>query len=191
MNATLTLTPELLTSLAGRARTGDREAFEQILSVHQRSVLRVAMRLMGNPEDAQDAAQEAFLRLYRNLDQFRADAEFAPWLYRITTNVCLDMLRARRPSTPVEDDIAEAAVAEHGLLLEERKRAVHRALGDLPPKERAAVVLRDIEGLSTAEVAETLGTSEATVRAQIYQARLKLRKLVSRALGRAHLGGSQ
>ncbi|MBL8231323.1 MAG: sigma-70 family RNA polymerase sigma factor [Bryobacterales bacterium] len=182
--------PELLTSLVDRARTGDHEAFEQILTAHQRPVLRIAMRLLGNPEDAQDAAQEAFLRLYRNLDQLRARKDFAPWLYRITTNVCLDMLRARRRNTPVEDNIAEAAAAEHGLLLQERKQAVDRALGDLPPRQRAAVVLRDIEGLSTAEVAESLGTTEATVRAQIYQARLKLRKLVSRALGRTNWGGS-
>lgn len=180
----MTLTPETLASLVQRARNGDREAFEQILTTHHRPVLRIALRMMGNPEDAQDAAQEAFLRLYRSLDRLRDNCELTPWLYRITTNVCLDMLRTRRLQVPVEDYLGEAATAESQVLAMERSQAVERALEQLPPKERAALVLREVEGLSTAEVAKTLGSSEATVRAQIYQARLKLRKLVTRMMGR-------
>jgi RNA polymerase sigma-70 factor (ECF subfamily) len=141
-------------------------------------VLGLALRLTGNLDDAQDAAQEVFLRLHRNLRRLQADA-IAPWLHRVTVNVCTDAMRRRNSRAAVSIDRdhrspepGPEADAERG-----RKRdLLAAALGRLGEKERAALVLRDLEGLSTAEVAAALGSSEATVRVQISKARLKLRE---------------
>lgn len=163
------------------ARPASSDAFERILIAHERMVLRVSLRMLGNVEDAQDAAQEVFLKLHKNLKQFDPAQPFEPWLYRMTVNVCLDVLRKRRPVEPL-DQVGPmvAAEAETGLLERERASALQRALDRLPQKERAALVLREVEGLTTREVAAALESSETTVRSQICQARLKLRKLLGR-----------
>jgi RNA polymerase sigma-70 factor (ECF subfamily) len=184
VDAALTLVPEELAGWVREARSGDREAFERIMVAHQRMVLRVALRMMGGRmEDAQDAAQEVFLKLHRSLHQFDEVRAFTPWLYRMTVNVCLDLLRARPQADPMKDERTVAATAESALLIGERKKAVETALRQLPEKERAAIVLREVEGLSTREVAQVLETSEATVRSQVYQARMRLRKLTEKILG--------
>jgi RNA polymerase sigma-70 factor (ECF subfamily) len=164
-----------------RAIAGDLPAFEQIIARHERRVLTLAWRLLGNPEDAQDASQEVFLRAFRFLHRFDANRPIEPWLVRMTVNVCRDMGRKRRPTVLLEADTLHAPGNPHTELnLEEQKTALYLALQQLPEKERSAVVLRDIEGFSTAEVAEILGSSESTVRAQISSARLKIRKAISK-----------
>lgn len=175
---------ELMQSLA-RAKRGDLAAFEQLLVAHERMVLRVAQRLLGNTADAQDAAQEVFLRLYRALQQFDEAREFAPWLYRVTVNVCRDWQRRQARLVPLETagDPPLTHNHEQEVSREQEKALLQRALSRLPERERAAVVLRHIEGLSTADVAHTLGTTEATVRSQISSGRGKLREYL-RALGR-------
>jgi len=140
-------------------------------------VLRTAYRLLGRLEDAQDATQEVFLRLFRNLD--RVGGEPRAWLYRVTVNVCND--HYRRQKLVVELDarrVDPSPDPERMISLEQRKRLLMEGLEILPERERAAVVLRDIEGLSTAEVAAALGVEEATVRSQISNARVKLAKYV-------------
>jgi len=163
----------------------ERATFEQLLVRHQRLVLATAWRLLGNIEDAQDAAQDVFLRLHKYRDRWDESRELAPWLYRATVNVCQD-LRRRRVEFALEaaDELSVAAQADETLDLETRKRLVREGLKTLPEKERAAVVLRDIEGLSTREVAEIMGSSEVTVRSQVCMARLKLKKYCDRALRR-------
>jgi RNA polymerase sigma-70 factor (ECF subfamily) len=168
-----------------RAIAGDVSAFEQILLRYERRVLSVAWRLLGKQEDAQDAAQEVFLRTFRYLHRFDRRRPFEPWLMKMTVNVCHDLSKKRRehPRETVDPDFVRASSDPHGELhSEEQKRILWRALQELPEKERAAIVLRDIEGLSTAEVAEALGSSEPTVRSQISNARLKIRKMLRRGI---------
>ena len=170
-----------LAAEAEYARARDQRGFEELVALHQPRILRTAYRLLGRLEDAQDAAQEVFLRLLKNLHRIEGDPQ--AWLYRVTVNICNDHHR-RRPVVmdPVVDHADPAPNPEHALALaieiEERKRLLMAGLQTLPERERAAVVLRDIEGLSTREVAEILGVEEVTIRSHISTARLKLAKYV-------------
>ncbi len=171
--------------LVRQAKAGDAAAFEAILCQFERRVLLTAMRLLnGNLEDAKDAAQQVFLRLHRSLHQLDANRHFASWLYRITVNVCRDMLRvrARRPVVPLEEagHCAMAGGTEDVMRRDDQMRLICAALATLPERERAAIVLRDIEGIATSEVARILGSSEVTVRSQISNGRVKIRKFIDR-----------
>jgi RNA polymerase sigma-70 factor (ECF subfamily) len=172
--------------LLARAKRGDLVAFEQIVRSHERRVFRLAWRLLGNVDDAADVAQEVLLKLYRNLGMVDEARELAPWLYRVTVNSANDVLRRRRPSESVDDviPVSQQATPEQALAASQRERLIRRALNLLPPKERAAVVLRDMEGLPTAEVAAALGTTETTVRSQISSARVKLKRIIDSMLRR-------
>jgi RNA polymerase sigma-70 factor (ECF subfamily) len=177
---------ELALTLAAAAE--DRLAvFERLMRRYERLVLGTALRILGNLPDAQDAAQEVFLRMYRNLDRIEDPEACAPWLYRITVNVCRDLHRKRPPSVPVDqagDIAAETPDPQRLALLSERQHALNAVLRRLPEKERAALVLRDLEGLSTAEAAAALGSTEATVRSQVARARIKIRESFERFFGR-------
>jgi RNA polymerase sigma-70 factor (ECF subfamily) len=168
-----------------RARAGDLDAFESLLRAHERQVLGTALRLLGRLEDAQDAAQEVFIRLFRNLKKLQSMDAVGPWLHRVTVNVCKDAWRKRRPESDITEFTitSEAPDPETVAAQSQRQRAVVRGLGTLARKERAALVLREVEGLSTREVAEILGSSEVTVRTQICSARIKLKKFTDRFLG--------
>ena len=163
-----------------RAGTNERDWLERVIREHERKVLMVAYRMLGRMEDAQDASQEVFLRLHKNRKRIHPDRDPAAWLYRVTMNICFD-LRKRRRELPLPEhfDTAGPDLVRH-LEREAERRLLHEALQQLPEKQRAAVVLRDIEGLSTREVAGILGTQEVTVRSQISTARLRLRELVRR-----------
>jgi RNA polymerase sigma-70 factor (ECF subfamily) len=161
--------------------SGDPAAFEALLRTHEAMVARTALRLTGNRQDAQDAAQEVFLRLHRSLGRIDDSLNLTGWLYRVTVNVCRDILRKRRNTDSLDDiQLAAPSFTEADLGRAQQLKLVEDALRTLPEKERAAVTLRDIEGLSTREVAEILGSSEATVRSQISAARLKIRKMLRR-----------
>jgi RNA polymerase sigma-70 factor (ECF subfamily) len=165
------------------AKAGDLAAFELLMRQYERLVLVTALRLLGVLEDAQDASQEVFLRLYRNLNKVGASGNLAGWLYRVTVNVCHDVGRKRRVSAPVEDAAelpALSADPQRAAIATERRRALEMSLRMLSEKERAVLVLRDLEGLSTEEVARILGTTEATVRSQISKARVKARDFLER-----------
>ena len=169
------------------AKAGDRAAFERLMRQHERLVLATALRLLGNLEDAQDAAQEVFLKLHRNVAKVEASGNLAGWLYRVTVNVCHDQRRTKRDLIPAEDarELAARGPDPQQLLTDgERRRALELCLRRLPPKERAALVLRDLEGLTTEEVAAALGSSEATVRSQISKARVKVKKLMAQYFAR-------
>ena len=176
-----------------RARAGDDSAFTLLVERHERMVLRTALRLLGNRDAAQDAAQEAFLRLHRYLGRFDESRELGPWLYRVVVNVCRDLgrRRGRVPIVALDDAsaAARAATKDGVAALDEeidrsRQRSlVQAALLTLPEKERAAIVLRDIEGLPTAEVARILGSSEGTVRSQISTGRLKIKRFIQSRRG--------
>jgi len=165
------------------AKAGDLAAFELIMRQYERLVLVTAFRLLGVLEDAQDASQEVFLRLYRNLGKVGASGSLAGWLYRVTVNVCHDAGRKRRVSAPVEDAAelpALSADPQRTAIATERRRALEMSLRMLSEKERAVLVLRDLEGLSTEEVARILRTTEATVRSQTSKARVKARDFLKR-----------
>ena len=170
-----------------REKTGDMAAFERIMSQCERRVLRVALRLLHNPQDAQDAAQEAFLRLYKHFGDLDEERGYEAWLFRVTVNVSRDIARARRRSVAlhdVPDQPSPQSDAYHDAARAQQRAIVRKGLSCLGEKERAALVLRDVEGLSTREVAGILGSTENTVRSQISTARLKLRDFTGRLLRR-------
>lgn len=180
--------------LVRQAKAGDMSAFEQVIIHHERQVLMTALRLLGSLDDAQDAAQEVFLRFHKYLRSFDETRDVSPWLYQVTVNVCRRLGRKRQGTAMLSledlrergelDEVADSTNLELDLALDEKKRVAVEGLKRLPEKERAALVLRDVEGLSTKEVARILGSSEATVRSQISVARLKMRKFLARFLGR-------
>jgi RNA polymerase sigma-70 factor (ECF subfamily) len=179
---------EAPSGLLAAARAGDVAAFERLMRRYERLVLVTALRLAGSMPDAQDISQEVFLKLYRNLGKLEEDA-LTTWLYRVTVNACYDLRRrrGRRPESPVEEAGQLAAAGDNpqqALTEAERRRVLELSLRMLPEKERAAIVLRDLEGLPTPEVARVLGSSEATVRSQISKGRVKMRGFVERYFGR-------
>ncbi len=156
------------------------EEFHRLMQAHEKLVLRTALRIAGNLEDAQDVSQEVFLRLYRHLDRIEAELGVPSWLYRTTVNACFDLLRRRKPVEPIvwEPPVAASQYAEQEK--EQRRRIIAEGLKTLSERERAAVVLREIEGLATSEVARILGVAEETVRSQISTGRAKLRAFAER-----------
>jgi RNA polymerase sigma-70 factor (ECF subfamily) len=155
------------------------DSFDQVVRHQQPRVLRVAYRITGNWADAEDVAQEAFVRLHHRGVRFPSDAALAAWLYRVTLNLCFDRARRARPAGELPDLPFAGISAEGALIRDEERRMLAAALARLPVKERAAIVLREIEGLSTAEVAEVLGSSEGTVRSQVAKAMARLREMLS------------
>lgn len=181
-------------SLIARAKLGERDAFEELFVRYQRQVLRTASRILGNPDDARDAAQEVFLRLHKYLHRFNEAKEFSPWLYQVTVNVCREIAAKRQPYATLSFEQEQASgtfdalVSHHDLErevgTEQERRILNEALAILSEKERAALVLRDIEGLETREVARLLGSSETTVRSQISMARVKIKRYRDQVLNR-------
>lgn len=171
------------------ALDGDLAAFEQIVARYEARVLGVASRILGTRDEARDVAQEVFLRAFKYLHRLDLQKPVEPWLLRITVNVCRDAVRqrTRRGHTFVALDtpsVVDHAPDPHAGLLHKQERLVlQRALDTLPEKERLAIVLRDVEGLSTSEVAELLRSSETTVRSQVSRGRLRLRTAVRGLLG--------
>ncbi len=156
------------------------DSFDRIVHERETQVMRTAYRILGNWADAEDVAQEVFLRLHRHGPSFPNDAAFGSWLYRVTVNLCLDRTRAARPACEMPELPSMEKSAEAAAIREQEKRQLMEALATLPPRERAAVVLREIEGLSTSEVAAAMGSAEATVRSQVARAMGRLREVMSR-----------
>lgn len=155
------------------AQDGDLDAFEALVRRHQPGVYRVALRMLGSEADAQDATQETFVRAWRALPRFRHDSALTTWLYRIVTRRCLDLIAARRPTEALNDtqpdprlDPARSA-EQHA-----RITAVTRAIARLPSDQRAALILREFEGLSYDQVADALNTSVPAIKGRIHRARL-------------------
>ena len=182
----LTRNQTSLALLIERATAGDTAAFEQIMIHSQQRVMAMTWRILGNEADACDASQEVFLRVYKYLGRFKQDQDFFAWLYRITVNVCRDLLKQRQHqndrfpslganSEETRDIPFEHEDAEQSLIQAQRHELISRAIATLPFKERASIVLRDVEGLSTDEVARILKSSSTTVRSQISSARRKIR----------------
>ncbi len=165
-------------ALIARLRQGDQSAFDTLVRQHQKDLFRLAYRMTQNVEDAKDLSQEAFLRAYRGLGSFDERSNLSTWLYRITMNLCLTHLRQHRSSG--EETLPEtyADPSPKSLdELEEREvqRAVAEAVAELPPQQRATLLLRVHHGLPYREIAEIMETSEGTVRVNYFHAVAKLR----------------
>ena len=156
--------------------------------MHERRMYAVALRMCGNAEDAQDCLQEAMLRVYRAISGFKGQSSFSTWLYRITMNTCLDELRKRksRPNTSL-DSLVDAGwspvdggeTPERHALRREVRQSLQRFILELPEDMRAAVVLRDIQGYSYEEIAETLDANVGTIKSRISRGREKLREKIA------------
>ena len=175
-------------ALIKRAERGDAAAFEELMHQHEGRMYAVALRMCGNREDAQDCSQEAMLRIYRALSNFKGQSSFATWVYRITMNTCLDELRRgkRRKASSLDERIEagwspveDMDTPEHHAMRSEQRRALDRAIQELPEDMRSAVVLRDIQGCSYDEIADILNTNVGTIKSRISRARARLREILS------------
>jgi RNA polymerase sigma-70 factor (ECF subfamily) len=156
------------------------EQFQRLMLAHGPLVLRTALRIVGRLEDAQDVSQEVFLRLYRHHERIQEHLGVQSWLYRTTVNACFDLLRKRKPAQEIDWDPPVAASQQAEQELDQRRRIVAEGLKTLPDRDRAAIVLREIEGLDTGEVADILGVTEETVRSQVSMGKAKLRAFAER-----------
>lgn len=160
--------------LVGRCRAGDTAAFGQLVERYQRAVYTMALRMLGNPEDAKDATQVAFVRAYRSLDTFDENRRFFSWLYRIGVNECLNALRSRRPDDTLTPAVAAAATPYDTVATLERRAQLQAALQTLSPDYRAVIVLRHFGDMSYDEIADALGIEVKTVKSRLHSARQRL-----------------
>jgi len=179
------------TALIRAAQKGDQYAFEQLVRAYDQNVLRLAMNLLRSTEDARDVYQEAFLRVYRNLHNFRFDCSFHTWLYRIVTNLCLDHLRkkkVRREDASVREtdegvldriqslpEVRADADPQRALLSRQLKDRIDETLGELTPRERMVFELRHFQGLRLKAIGEALGTTEEAAKNCLFRATQKMR----------------
>jgi RNA polymerase sigma-70 factor (ECF subfamily) len=162
--------------LVARARRGDRWAFEQLVERHQHRLFTLAARTLGSVDDAADAVQEAFIRAWLGLPNFRGGALFSTWLFRIGLNAAHDQ-RAKRRTEPL-DEMREPADPQDAFLRSELSGTLQRALDDLDEDYRVAVVLYDVLGCSYSEVAELTGVPEGTVKSRIFRGRRRIAELL-------------
>lgn len=181
--------PAVEAGLIARAASGDASAFQRLVEQHRSMVYRMAYQFAGNHHDAEDIAQEVFIKVYRSLDRFRQDAQLSSWLYRIVMNACIDH-RRRRPAggapssapEPVERLLnrpevapgpeARAYAGEIGAVLQSEIRR-------LPPGQRVVFLMRHYEGLKLSEIAAALGLAEGTVKRQLHAAIHRLRRALT------------
>jgi RNA polymerase sigma-70 factor (ECF subfamily) len=168
-----------------KAASGDRVAFRQLAETHQRFVYAVAVRVLNNPQDAEDATQETFIRLWKNLKQYKAEIKLTTWLYRIVTNICLDVLKSahhkrNRMTIDLEKQVEKIRTSGGDQVLQQAEviKAVEEAAAQLPHLQKVIFVLRDLQGLSPLEVSEILETTEDKIKSNLYHARLAIGKFL-------------
>ena len=178
--------------LIRQAQQGDNSAFEQLLLAHQKKVYNLCLRMAANPDDALDLSQEAFIKAWRALGQYQFEASLSTWLFRLTSNVCIDFLRQkkRRQETSLTenyDDSDEGAelslpdcapLPEQQAITNETKIELARAMGQLAPDHREILQLRVVEDLPYEQIADILGVRVGTVKSRLARARLSLRKIL-------------
>jgi len=175
--------------LVDRCRRGELGAFEELYRAHSGRLFSLAVRMLGNPADAEDQLQEIFLSAHRKLESFRGESALGTWLYRLAMNQILDHVRSRAARTgQMTDGLEDASLLADGRSRRLAESAINRidlerALAELPEGCRAAFVLHDVEGLEHREVAEVLGIAEGTSKSQVHKARLRLRALLMERYG--------
>jgi RNA polymerase sigma-70 factor, ECF subfamily len=188
-------------TLVARVRTGDQRAFKLLVERYQRKVYAVALGMLKDKEEARDVAQEAFVKVYRYLDHFKGDASFYTWLYRITVNICIDVMRRKGSARgdehvefdeAVQMDTAEANIGSLGTRLgtNPQKSALRRELADritaaiqqIPEAHREILLLREVEGMSYEDLSRILNIPKGTVMSRLFHARLKMQKILGEYL---------
>jgi RNA polymerase sigma-70 factor (ECF subfamily) len=180
-----------------RAQSGDSDAFRLLVEQHSRAIFRLAFRMTGNEQDAEDVVQETFLRAYRQLSRYEARSSFSTWLYRIASNYALDLIRMRKRH---EDQRARASSEDHDILQSlpeagpgpdrilygsQVNDKVNAALDELSGQERTAFVLRHFEGMSIEQIGQALGTGTNATKHSIFRAVQKLRRSLEPVVGSA------
>jgi len=171
-----------------RVLGGDKNAFEGLVLVNQKNVYNLALKMTRNEEDALDISQEAFVKAFRQLRNFRGDSRFSVWLYRLTYNLCIDFLRKKKPESNVvslnyEDDSGDITpleipdlrnLPEDSTIRSEMRKNITDSIKELPLKHRKVIAMREIAGMSYDEIAKTLNINVGTVKSRLARARLKL-----------------
>ena len=167
------------------SQRGERQAFDVLVEKYQRDIYRLCYRYVNDHQDANDMAQEVFVKAYRALGRFRGDSSFSTWLYRITVNTCLNFRASRRPpAVELPDALPDRAPgALESLERDERSRLVREAVSRLPEKQRATLILKVYHELTHEEVATILGSSVGTVKANLFHALGNLRKMLASQAG--------
>lgn len=176
--------------LLARAKKGEIAAFESLMTAYENRIYSLTLRSTGSEQDAADITQEVFLRAWKNLDSFRGDSSLSTWLYRVTSNLCVDFARKKAAEgmpTSIDDEESPAAdladpsrmaqpeaAAENSELREE----LQFALAQLSEEHRRVVLLRDVAGMTYTDIARTLGLEEGTVKSRLARARASLRKIL-------------
>ena len=177
--------------LVHQAKKGSREAFAALMELYQTKVYNLALRMTGSAEDAADLCQETFINVWKGLPNFQGGSSFSTWLYRLANNVCIDFIRREKNRKGMDvlslnDDEKDydELIPDNGpspqaqLEQRERRAALNKALGQLSEEHRQVLLLREVSGLSYAEIAEAVGLEEGTVKSRIARARLSLRNIL-------------
>lgn len=187
-------------TLVERVRAGDQRAFKLLVERYQRKVFSVAVGMLKDKEEARDVAQEAFIKVYRYLDYFKGDASFYTWLYRITVNICIDVIRKKGSGgkeqvefdESIKMDVTEANIGALGsrlgtspqksALRAELAQRITEAIAQLPEAHRQILLLREVEGMSYEDLSRTLEIPKGTVMSRLFHARLKMQKILNEYL---------
>ena len=170
------------TELIQIAQQGDADAFGQLVVRYQQAVFNIAYRMTGNHHEAEDVAQEAFIKSYRALDRFDPTRPFAPWLYRITTNTALNWIKRRRPEVKMDEETTRSETTlsiEAQTIAAETSDRLRAAIAKLAPNHRAVIELRHFQGLSYKEMSETLNIPLSDVKSWLFRARRRLREILA------------
>jgi RNA polymerase sigma-70 factor (ECF subfamily) len=193
---------ELERSLLRRLRDRDERAFRELVEAHRDRVYNITFRMLGNRAEAEDVAQEVFIAVFKNIDEFRGDSKFSTWLYRIAVNLCKNRIKylARRHDRD-RDQLDESTHAngvngsiggplpsspDKALASAQMEKLMQEAIANLEEDQRIVVVLRDVEDLSIEEICEITGLPDGTVKSRLHRARLVLRKRLQRHVGEHH-----
>lgn len=176
--------------LLARAKKGEIAAFESLMTAYENRIYTLALRSTGSEHDAADITQEVFLRAWKNLDSFRGDSSLSTWLYRVTSNLCVDFARKKAaegmPASIDDEESPAAELADSSRMAQpeaaaenqELREELQTALAQLSEEHRRVVLLRDVAGLTYADIAHTLGLEEGTVKSRLARARAGLRKIL-------------
>ena len=185
------MTREEESAIIAKVLDGDADAFEPLVVAHQNFVYNIALKMLSNPDDAFDISQEAFIKAYRSLKDFKGESSFSSWLYRITANMCLDFMRRnkKRKSASIvylddADELKELELPDTRfdpvteLERKELRGAINDALNLLPEDQRSILLLRELNGMSYAEISEALKLEQGTVKSRLSRARARLAKIL-------------